>query len=160
MQDRRGGRTGTGARVDDVLGEVAEELRRAAAKFPPFRSAHEGLSILEEEVDELVAEVRRKRSDPEAMRREAIQVCAMAARFVLDLVPLDPAGEVAEADEPEDEGPTGVADLGAGDPPCPVRRPTIGSGRGDRPRAADRDNKVRPRTAPSGGSEGHQFQSV
>jgi hypothetical protein len=66
--------------------DVLEELDRAREKFPPFASAHEGFAILKEEVDELWDEVkgnalgRRQR-----MREEAIQVAAMAIRFIEDV---------------------------------------------------------------------------
>jgi hypothetical protein len=54
----------------------------------PFNSAHEGYAVLLEEVDELWAEVKKRRSerDDERMGLEAIQVAAMAVRFLLDVV--------------------------------------------------------------------------
>lgn len=63
------------------------EARSAAAKWPPFNSAHEGFAILLEEVDELKAHVwtKQKNRDIAAMRREAIQVAAMALRFATDV---------------------------------------------------------------------------
>ena len=45
-----------------------------------FRSAHEGIAIIEEEMAELVAEVRRKRCDTGALRGEAVQVAAMGRK--------------------------------------------------------------------------------
>lgn len=66
-----------------VSGEVLTELERASAKFPPFHSQHEGFAVLKEEVDELWQEV--KHGTPERAREEAIQVAAMAIRFVLDV---------------------------------------------------------------------------
>ena len=67
-----------------------------------MHSPLEGLAILEEEVAELRAEVRRRNRDPEAMRREAVQVAAMAVRFVRDV--LEEEGEPAEREvEPGDE---------------------------------------------------------
>jgi hypothetical protein len=70
-----------------ALQEVADELRSAQNKFPPFNSLHEGFSILKEEVDELWEVVRMKQSDRARnglARKEAIQVGAMALRLVLD----------------------------------------------------------------------------
>lgn len=66
---------------------VVAELEAAEENFPPMRSAHEGLAILKEEVDELWDEIKKspKNRDPEAMRKEAIQVAAMAIRFLIDV---------------------------------------------------------------------------
>lgn len=50
-----------------------------------FRSAHEGYAILKEEVDELWDAVRADDLDHAAM--EAVQVAAMAIRFICDLAP-------------------------------------------------------------------------
>ena len=66
-----------------MLIEVQDELERAA-KWPPFNSAHEGYAVMLEEVDELKAHVwtNQKKRDLVAMRAEAIQVAAMACKFV------------------------------------------------------------------------------
>lgn len=65
---------------------IAEALR-ASQNWPPFNSAHEGYGVLLEEVDELWAHVKtnQKRRDIEAMKKEAIQVAAMALRFAIDI---------------------------------------------------------------------------
>jgi len=74
-------------RTDAIRSEVMQELDRARDIYPRFTSAHEGYAILLEEVDELWAEVKKspKNRDMKAMREEAIQVAAMAMRFVLDV---------------------------------------------------------------------------
>ena len=66
-----------------ILEAIREELDRAA-KWPPFNSAHEGYAILLEEVEELWAHVKtnQKKRDIPMMRAEAIQVAAMAVKFV------------------------------------------------------------------------------
>ena len=69
------------------LGEILEDIRGEldrSAKWPPFNSAHEGYAVLLEEVDELKAHVwmNQKKRDLDAMRAEAIQVAAMAIKFV------------------------------------------------------------------------------
>lgn len=69
---------------ESIALEVVEELARARAKFEPFNSAHEGYAVILEEVEELWEEVR-KDSSSEKLRAEAIQVAAMAMRFVLDI---------------------------------------------------------------------------
>ncbi len=72
-------------RVAMGLNAIADEIRTAMAKFSPFASAHEGYAVLQEEVDELWHEVKhgtRKRA-----REEAVQVAAMALRFLVDVPP-------------------------------------------------------------------------
>lgn len=75
--------------VKAAMEDVMLEYHRASDRFPRFHSAHEGWAILNEEVDELWEEVKKppKAIDPNAMRREAIQVAAMGLRFVLDICP-------------------------------------------------------------------------
>lgn len=72
----------------DALTRIAEEATRAAQKYTPFNSAHEGYAVLLEEVDELWDEVKKnpKARDMAKMRDEAIQVAAMALRFLTDVV--------------------------------------------------------------------------
>lgn len=64
-----------------------EEVESATAIWPAFNSAHEGFAVLKEEVDELWDHVKtnQKRRDLPAMRREAIQVAAMALRFASEV---------------------------------------------------------------------------
>lgn len=66
-----------------IMGAIVAELKRASP-WPGFNSAHEGYAILAEEVDELWAHVKmnQKRRDLAVMRAEAIQVAAMAVKFV------------------------------------------------------------------------------
>ena len=66
--------------------DVTTELRRARSLYEPFNSAHEGWATLYEEVDELWEEVRKKPAwrSKERMRTEAIQIAAMALRFIED----------------------------------------------------------------------------
>lgn len=70
-----------------VVFEVMEEYNRAVSMNGSFRSAHEGYAILLEEMDELKAEVwkKPKNRSREKMKEEAIQVAAMAIRFVIDI---------------------------------------------------------------------------
>lgn len=71
----------------EVLAEVAEEVDSTTTKWPAFNSAHEGYGVLLEEVDELWdhVKVNQKRRDLAAMRKEAIQVAAMAIRFAIEV---------------------------------------------------------------------------
>ena len=52
-----------------------------------MHSYHEGISVIEEEYDELWDEIKLKPSkrDPKRLREEAKQVAAMALRFMIDL---------------------------------------------------------------------------
>lgn len=71
----------------NVVKEIVDEAFEAKNKFPPFNSAHEGFAILKEEVDELWDQVKVKQGkrDFAKMRKEAIQVAAMALRFLEDI---------------------------------------------------------------------------
>lgn len=80
--------------IERLANEAGRELARAREKFPRQQaSAHEGFAVLAEEVDELwdLVKLNPKKaglSDDEyraKMRAEAIQVAAMALRFVQDV---------------------------------------------------------------------------
>lgn len=83
-----------------VFAEVIEEVCQAQEKHTPQHSAHESYAVIKEELDEFWAEVMKKREerDPKAMRRELIQIAAMACRAVIrpsaDVIfsPLRPGG--------------------------------------------------------------------
>lgn len=66
---------------------VLSELSNACKKHAAFNSAHEGWAVIKEEVDELWEEVRKRREirDVKSMEDEAIQIAAMAIRFMLDV---------------------------------------------------------------------------
>lgn len=70
-----------------VAGDVARELNTAILHWPTFNSAHEAHAVLAEEVDELWAHVKtnQKKRDLAAMRKEAVQVAAMAIRFAAEV---------------------------------------------------------------------------
>ena len=65
---------------DDAL---AEACRAKSLHENSFHSAHEGFAIIMEEMDELQDHVfmRQSRRDLAEMRKEAIQLAAMALRF-------------------------------------------------------------------------------
>ena len=75
-------------RISVILKLVENELRRAKALHGKFHSVHEGWAVLYEEVDELWDEVKKKTKERSQAKlaEEAIQVAAMAARFVVDLL--------------------------------------------------------------------------
>jgi hypothetical protein len=67
----------------DAANEILREAERARAKFDPFNSSHEGYAVLAEEVDELWDDV--KGNNIEHAIEEAVQVGAMALRFIADM---------------------------------------------------------------------------
>lgn len=70
--------------ADEVWAEVRAEMASAYEKFPRLASGpHEAYAVLLEEVDELWDDV--KANHKYGARAEAIQVAAMAIRFVVDL---------------------------------------------------------------------------
>lgn len=71
---------------DNPLAEEAgRELRRAQEKHGPMHGAHEGYAVILEELDELWDEVKAQKPDVAKMRKEALQVAAMALRFIHDV---------------------------------------------------------------------------
>jgi len=74
-----------------LLGEVADEMNKAISQFPTLHSLHEGYAIMLEEVDELWEHVKmnQKRRDKEAIKKECIQIAAMALRIILDCGDMD-----------------------------------------------------------------------
>ena len=74
--------------TEDILAQVGEEIDRTVSLgYGDFNSAHEGYAILLEEVDELWDHVKisQRKRDLGAMYKEAIQVAAMAVKFVRNL---------------------------------------------------------------------------
>ena len=66
------------------------EYKRARGKYPPFHSTHEGIAVIQEEVDELWEMVKKNkgitiRDGNPRMVKECIQIAAMAYAFVRDL---------------------------------------------------------------------------
>lgn len=107
-----------------AVAAVVAELRRARSLFPAMHSAHEGAAVIREEYDELWEEVCRGGDQvrrTEKMRKEAIQLAAMALRFVLDvcdtpsadvgtratrIAPEPTKGKIVVSKEPPIEGET------------------------------------------------------
>ena len=70
-------------RIQGTLSDIGTELRRAVEVHRAMVSAHEGYAILLEEVDELWTEIKNKEQDAAAIRKEAIQVAAMALEIAI-----------------------------------------------------------------------------
>jgi hypothetical protein len=69
--------------MSDNIVAIAHELARAQRRFPPFASAHEGLAVIREEYLELERAIFHG-TGSEA-QTEAVQLAAMAARYVVDI---------------------------------------------------------------------------
>ena len=70
-----------------IIDEVKTELLKATVKFEAFHNAHEGYAVLLEEVDELWDNVKLNQKNPERqtlLKKEGVQVAAMALRFLYD----------------------------------------------------------------------------
>jgi hypothetical protein len=70
--------------------DVDQELTRAMERYPRMNSAHEAYAVILEELEELWQEIKVKQAhhDHAAMRKEAVQIAAMVARFVVDVLEL------------------------------------------------------------------------
>ncbi|SPF55703.1 conserved hypothetical protein [Candidatus Desulfosporosinus infrequens] len=65
---------------------LIKELNRANRMYgTSFASPHEGYAVMLEELDELFEEIRQKRLDKKRLREEAIQVGAMAMKFIMSI---------------------------------------------------------------------------
>ena len=74
--------------IDKILKEFKIEMLEATKKFGKFHNAHEGYAVLLEEMDELWENIKlnqfKNLSRLELIRKEAIQVGAMALRLIYD----------------------------------------------------------------------------
>ena len=72
--------------LDEAIAAMKAEAIAAAGQNRHFASAHEGLAIIQEEFEELKAEVFKKQSarSISKMDEEAIQLGAMCLRFITD----------------------------------------------------------------------------
>lgn len=73
---------------ENVMQRIKTELMLTDAQKPKFHSTHEGYAVLKKEVDELWDEIKTSKGFDRAnlfMVNEAIQVAAMAIKFVENL---------------------------------------------------------------------------
>jgi hypothetical protein len=70
-----------------VMTEIGNEVLVAEEQYAPLNSAHEAYGVLTEEYRELEEHIFMKESkrDVPAMRKEAVQLAAMAIRFIRDI---------------------------------------------------------------------------
>ncbi len=75
------------SRAEQAITLIIREYNRATQLHGPFHSAHEGFAVLMEEVDELWDEVKKHcgQRSTQKMTKEAVQVAAMALRFLVDV---------------------------------------------------------------------------
>lgn len=74
-------------KLEFIILEIHREVERASALHAPMVNNHEGYAVILEELDELWDEIKAHKSNERTpkMRKEAIQVAAMAIRFIHDL---------------------------------------------------------------------------
>lgn len=77
--------------MEKIWCELLYELQSARSKYPAFHSSHEGYATILEELEELWDEIKKKPKvrNKNKMRNEAIQVAAMAVRFICDICDTD-----------------------------------------------------------------------
>lgn len=73
--------------LENIIEAAKAETLGALKNWPKFNSAHEGFAVLKEEVDELWEHVKtnQKKRHIADMKKEAIQIAAMALRFALEV---------------------------------------------------------------------------
>ena len=71
--------------IDLYLDALRDELEFAFKKFPPIRSYHEGYAVIKEEVDELWDDIKANKGGEAAASHEALQIAAMAIRYIHDV---------------------------------------------------------------------------
>lgn len=74
--------------IELILKDITDEFLRATKMFSSFSNHFEGWAVLQEEVDELWEEIRKKREKRsyERLRNESIQVAAMTLRYMIDIL--------------------------------------------------------------------------
>lgn len=82
---------------------VMHELERADDKHPPMAEMIEGLHTLKCEVAELEREIMRKNFAVTEMTREAVQVAAMAIKFLRDCCGMEIGQESDQTDFTEND---------------------------------------------------------
>ncbi len=72
--------------VKKATTRVLQEYNAAASMFVPFSSNHQAYAVLKEEFDELWDEIKHtnRSLDVKNLEHEAVQVAAMALRFLTD----------------------------------------------------------------------------
>lgn len=66
----------------DIEFDIKKEVKKAESLFPEYNSYHEGFSIINEEVDELWDNVKRKGVSIQEHYDEAKQIACTAIRYM------------------------------------------------------------------------------
>lgn len=69
--------------IKEAFMHIEAELESATKEFGPFNSTHEAYGVMKEEFDEFWDAI--KKNDINGARVEAIQIAAMATRFLIDM---------------------------------------------------------------------------
>lgn len=69
---------------NDLAEEIDDELHRATVHGLKFANLHEGYSVILEELDEVwdITKLKKCKRDPVALKKELIQVAAMAIKAI------------------------------------------------------------------------------
>lgn len=73
-------------KLSQITSQLQDELLTAMSKHAGMHSPHEGISVIREELDELWDHVKADTGRTPEARKEALQVAAMAIRYVVDLI--------------------------------------------------------------------------
>jgi len=74
-------------KLPKLTAEIGDELYKAACENGKYNSAHKGWAVIQEKLDELWEEVKKKKSkrDTDLMRHKAIQIASTAIMFIIDI---------------------------------------------------------------------------
>lgn len=72
--------------IQPATASVLDELKKARAKHKAMTSPHEGISVIHEEFEELWDHVKADTGKTPEARHEAVQLAAMAIRYIEDVV--------------------------------------------------------------------------
>jgi hypothetical protein len=85
MEDSKESKTQVTRQINRVIDDVVYEFVKSLRSHGSINSRHEGWAVMKEEMDELWDEVKKRNCSNVDMRKEAVQVAAMAVRFILDV---------------------------------------------------------------------------
>jgi len=73
------------AAFDEAMRLVRIEFTQAIMAHPPYHSAHEGISVMKEELEELWEHVRADTGGTKDAKGEAVQVASTAMRYIVEI---------------------------------------------------------------------------
>jgi len=72
-------------KINGFLLDIEHEYTKARKKHPPMHSAHEGISVIREEFEELWDHVKADTAHTDAAYTEAVHLATMAMAFALEI---------------------------------------------------------------------------